>query len=172
MSKGKSWSKKEKEFLKENYGKVSHGEIAKHLNNRTPNAVGLMALKFGLTRTSNKSKPITVEEETDWAYIAGFLDGDGGIYPRLPYVMFDSTNKEIIEWLKQILGAPSIYVRDPKDRKNLMPHGIKTRKIAYRIEIGKQSNVKQILERTMPYLKIKKDRAIKALDNLKKRQRL
>ena len=95
-------------------------------------------------------------DSTNLAYIAGFLDGDGSIFfqiiPRPDYrqkfqirtsIAFyqDTTNKSILEWLKEQFGSG--YIRNRKT-------GISD------YTIVETKNVKKILTLLRPYVRLKK----------------
>lgn len=107
-------------------------------------------------------------DSTELAYIAGFLDGDGSIFfqiiSRPDYklkfqirssIAFyqDTTNKEILEWLKEMFGAG--YIRHRKT-------GIRD----YTIVDSKE--VKKILELLKPYVKLKKKQVETGIEILNK----
>ena len=114
-------------------------------------------------------------KETQRAYIAGFLDGDGSVYfqliprPQNAYgyeirvsVCFyqHTTNRRILEWLKEQIGLG--YIRDRGD-------GVSDYTI-----VGYEE-VRKVLEMVAPYVVLKKlqtERALKMLSSLKKRVRL
>ncbi|MFH1720252.1 MAG: LAGLIDADG family homing endonuclease [Patescibacteria group bacterium] len=95
----------------------------------------------------------------DWAYIAGFLDGDGSIYVRLkpnstyrfkfqiaPYVVFyqSSKQKEFLYDLKNLLKFG--YVRERND-------GVSE------YIVGDMCSIKLLLLNVLPYLRLKKEQA-------------
>ncbi len=105
--------------------------------------------------------------KNNWSYLAGFLDGDGSIYVQLKpnqtyrfgfqialtVAFFQSKKEKVkIEAMKNLYGLG--YLRERKD-------GI--------IEwiIGKKEEIKKVLEKTIPFLLLKKKQAelmLKILD--------
>lgn len=114
-------------------------------------------------------------EEVLRAYIAGFLDGDGSVYFQLiprPQNVYGyeirasvcfyqhSSNRRILEWLKEKIGLG--YIRDRGD-------GVSDYTI-----VGYEE-VRKVLEMVAPYVVLKRrqaERALQMLDGLKKRKRL
>ena len=108
------------------------------------------------------------KSETDLAYLAGFVDGEGTLTitsnpnkkerknPSKSYrFIFQvvNTDKEIIDWIASFLGVGFITRRDPRD------DGQKNNKIRYILTAGSFDNVAQICNVLLPYLKVKKPQA-------------
>lgn len=106
----------------------------------------------------------------EWAYVAGFLDGDGciilthrqsrrntnrstGTYKGLlePRITFGNTNKEAMLTLAEFLGVnPHVYIAQ---NNGTWPY----RQPYYRLQFGGCNKIKNVLENCIPYLIIKKD---------------
>ena len=106
--------------------------------------------------------------ETECAYIAGYVDGDGGFYSYcLPYVSkktgknlftfqnyirFSSTDLCAIEWVGEKVGFTAYYQQKPVK-------GRPYERIVYNLQItGKKLDA--LIVRLIPYLIIKKQNAI------------
>ena len=94
--------------------------------------------------------------ETDLAYIAGFVDGEGHILilsantgtSFVAQLGISNTNVEILEWIQEIFGG---YIYDKQK--------VKGRKQGYQIRWNRRNRVKEILTLLLPYLKVKRAQA-------------
>ena len=96
--------------------------------------------------------------ETEKAWLAGFIDGEGTItlYPRnkrrgcLPIVQIVNSNLTILESIRDMLGfgVMSRHVYETENWKG-----------SYTLSIRARSEVSVILEWVMPYLRLKKEQA-------------
>ena len=104
-------------------------------------------------------------EETEWAYLAGFIDGDGSIgiltHPRksrgnrmhmTPRITLTNRSHLVMQWAKERLGSV-IHATKPKEGN------LRARGTSYRIEWRGMKKAQQILPNIIPYLIIKKERA-------------
>lgn len=102
------------------------------------------------------------------AYIAGFVDADGCIAvskqisysERFPYnyslrLIVVNSDTEVIKWFKEILGVGCIYV--------LRSVGHKPNWKAVHRYTAVSNDAREIIKQIIPYLRVKKERAIKAL---------
>lgn len=102
--------------------------------------------------------------ETQAAYIAGFLDGEGSImlYKRRDSVAlrvtFSNTNTVVLEWLKATCGMGSIVTFDGKDDRH---------KVSSWFQLNSDA-ASTLLEQVTPYLIIKQRQALLALEFQKK----
>ena len=102
--------------------------------------------------------------QTELAYLAGFIDGEGTItlnYRRdrdsfQPLISITNTDKMIIEWLANIFSGGGIT-----EYNSTHTHSFKyeNRKTLYVYQLGRQSEIVKLLESILPYLKVKKKRA-------------
>lgn len=111
-------------------------------------------------------------KQSNWAYLAGFLDADGSIYVRVkpntsyrygfqisPSVVFFQSSKER-QKIKEIQEIFRIgYLRDRKD-------GI------VEWTIGDQESIKLVIKNTLPFLKLKEKQARLMLDVLDKKSKV
>lgn len=123
----------------------------------------------GLSVFSNQQLNLRVadlEENEMWAYIAGFFDGEGHVsvighfdkrYQKYFYIMhigFTNTNKEIIhkliEWIDEQYSL--------RTYKKLLGNAKMVYKLYYSGVVAKR-----VLEKMLPYIVVKKEKAIIAL---------
>jgi len=97
------------------------------------------------------------------SYIAGIFDGDGSfsigklstkanpIY--FPLIQFVNWRKDVVDFLKKHLGGNIITCKPVKKKDGTLG------KVIYRWRMRSSRNVQPVLEKLIPFLKIKKDRA-------------
>lgn len=106
---------------------------------------------------------VVLNNETDKAYFAGYLDGDGtilfsvvktsrthkGVYLR-PYVALISKDKPLLEGLQSIMGGGlvSFIYKDSREKK-----------LCYTIRILRHESILRFLTDITPYLKLKRRQA-------------
>lgn len=95
-------------------------------------------------------------EEKELAYIAGFFDGEGCITTNKQYILINASNayREPLEFIEKVFGG---YVSEyqPKNKRY---------KKSYRwIAQGKSALI--VLEFLLPYLIVKKERAVLAIES-------
>jgi len=97
-------------------------------------------------------------KETEKAYIAGFIDGEGCITVYKSESCIDSkllignTNKEVIEKIRSIVGFGRIYQKKPYQHP--LYH-----KLLYSLEYSSRQ-AKEVLEEVLPYLIAKHKQAV------------
>jgi NCAIR mutase (PurE)-related protein len=111
-------------------------------------------------------------KKANWSYLAGFLDGDGSIYVQIkpnetyrfrfqiaPMVAFFQSKKE---------------QRKIKELKNLFKIGYLRERNDGVIEwvIGREKEIKHILQKTLPFLRLKKKQAMLTLLILEKKKKM
>ncbi|MDE2439204.1 MAG: hypothetical protein KGN01_07495 [Patescibacteria group bacterium] len=168
------WTREEEEILAQNYDKKTNSELRELIprHNLTSmqykaSQLGLSGVRFGqkatplrmiLSQADETPLPMT---ETEKAYLAGILDGEGSIsltlnYPKkrkgmiliTPRVTIASTSQPLIDWLKlklTDLGAYTLH-KQGKDRR-----------VCCLIIFSWRSL--RLIKTIYPYLIIKKDRA-------------
>jgi len=96
------------------------------------------------------------------AYIAGLVDGEGSIIKSKQYdiphysVTMSLTDEPCIRWVAQFVGTVSSY----------RPKG--NRKRCYKWSVARKYDVVELLKAILPYLIIKKEKAILAIEALEK----
>jgi hypothetical protein len=101
--------------------------------------------------------------ETEKAYLAGIIDGEGSIlvsrvsrpanrsgYRFYPVVQIINTSKQMLEWVSTVTGIGKIY------NKKHAGEGAKRKAYTWKT---KHQQVRRVLEQILPYLIIKKDSA-------------
>lgn len=121
------------------------------------------------TSKFNKKKIICSLTENEKSYLAGFVDGDGcitvtkkkckdgtitGISFRLN-VIISNTNKDVLDWICDLTGLGSIYKYSKQKNPNQAD--------AWKLVLW-SNQAAQLINAILPYLKIKKERAILALE--------
>lgn len=99
-----------------------------------------------------------------WAYIAGFIDGEGtiGLMKRknkssIEYaVRITNKDKYTLEKILEFFNENNIHGSISQQSKKPIRDGWS---IIYVIQIGSREGVKKIIENTLPYLITKKERA-------------
>lgn len=157
----KTYAAEEILFLRKNYATMSHRELSKHLKNRSRISISKKASQLGLGKP-NKSTPqfpnrrinFSDFKETDWAYMAGILDGEGCFClvnhkpaSPLPYpsIQVTSTSLLLIYWLQHKTHyAYSTRKKAPKWKRQ------------YRLALSGYW-ITGVLAKVKPYLVIKKE---------------
>lgn len=100
---------------------------------------------------------------TEWAYLAGLIDGEGSISigrqsgkPTSAKVRFNNTDRDVIDWVKNRFGGLECEANSNSS------YG---KKICWRLDWN-GSNTIPILEGMLPYLVIKGQLALVALEYL------
>ena len=99
-------------------------------------------------------------KDTDIAYVAAFLDGEGclsfsktrKIYPE---VFFCNTDKEVLAYIKGVIGCGSLYTQSRQ---------ASSKKERYVLTIRRKADIQKTLGMILPYLRIKKQKAIELLE--------
>lgn len=106
-------------------------------------------------------------KQTDLAWLAGIIDGEGSIGLTFsktykPQLQLENTNLAMMEKVCSVLAAMSIGTRTVTNVKN------QTRnpkwKLSYRICVAKQSDLLVLLTALEPYLVAKKPQALRLLE--------
>lgn len=103
---------------------------------------------------------------TDAAYLAGLLDGEGSVVAlkRLDgsvksyRIHVSNTHLPAVEWCKAVTGLGRIDVYQRKGKPTYLPIGV------WKVHGVKAASV---LRRLLPYLKIKREKAQRAVEHLR-----
>jgi len=97
--------------------------------------------------------------ETDLAYLAGFIDGEGSIHISIqheewfqPIISVSNSHKETMGWISSVLGAKCVYQYDKRPESGNW-------KSMYLASITGQRKILRLLQLIHPYLKTKKVQA-------------
>ena len=142
---------------------ASQAKVARVLG-VSPTTVRKWLARYGVaSRPQHVTKRLIKDlTETDKAYLAGLLDGEGwmGIYsapyPR-PRLVIGNTDRKMLAWLKGIGGS----VRASKSRGKRKPF--------YVWDPNSYLDIEYILESTIPYLTTKRDQAVVVLEFIQER---
>lgn len=110
---------------------------------------------------ARRRKPGTLTlpvSQTELAYLAGILDGEGSISyaktPRRWVVAIYNTSQELIEWLASF-GGLTYTRRSPGAFSTTLPQ--------YGWVLNRRVDVEVLLTALLPYLRIKRQKAVEAL---------
>lgn len=102
-------------------------------------------------------------KKISWEYIAGFFDGEGCLsiknrYKGIGYWTLGMTQKniEVLETIQEFLGGGHIYKKSDCD--------------CWSYELYKQQHVRSILEKLLPYLIVKYDKALEVIQYIRKHE--
>lgn len=88
---------------------------------------------------------------TEAAYIAGFLDGEGSIYGKTVKITQAEPQQEVLYWIKDTVGAGCVDLHRTKtDKWNN----------CYRYRIQSKKMGREFLSQLLPYLIVKKEKAL------------
>lgn len=160
----KLWTPNEEQFLKENYGKISTRKIAKKLD-RTLYSVRDRIEVLNLWRRTKEEISQAPEFhliDTEAAYIAGIIDGEGCLSIHLTWgrnrspfagttLGISNTDLRLIEWIRDKLKINHKY--SYRDRK-------RGSKRTYSLVTGHRNHLKKIIQKIQPYLIVKEQLAV------------
>lgn len=105
--------------------------------------------------------------ETEWAYLAGLIDGEGClfiskqqfkqcVYPSYrAHLIVGMTNKSVIDYIHSLVDAGNVYFTKSKSEKYMHK---------YRWEVTANVDISKILNNILPFLIVKKAEAETMLD--------
>lgn len=114
----------------------------------------------------------------DWSYVAGIIDGEGSIMikyhkstplrPRTvsvyaPMIAIVNTSYEMLKVVQEFIGCGHIYIKR-NDTPNAIAFGKYHMKTYWRLHVASIPEVQYILQKCLPHLIIKKDKAVAALE--------
>lgn len=176
---GNIWSSDEIRFLKEHYSDLRFKAIADSLK-RNYRGVKVKAQKLHLYHQKLKgNQPIQNLPETDKAYLAAFIDGEGCIgftitwknnvpLHAVPVVSVSNSNGEVIRWIARRGQWP--VARTKTFYKSAENRYIQPRD-CYRLFISGRARVESFLRAIFPYLQIKKKLAQKIFKFYRQREK-
>lgn len=162
-----------KELLQKLYWQdnLTSREISKLLNTGDHCNVLRQMKKFGIIRRKNIVKPqylkygLNLEglKDTDFAYIAGIIDGEGYISIGKSFknltIEIANTDKDLMYWIASIFNTKIKTRYFNKSNRNTV----------HIASVRRHIDIIQILKLVLPYLRIKKKKAINALSYLEKK---
>jgi hypothetical protein len=164
------WTDVETKYLLDNFKNRRMQDIAKELD-RTYPSVCMKLKKMNLYWARKRYPTIQLNlPETEWAYIAGLIDGEGTVtfslgtpdlsehrthYTIYPNLHITNTSPIFYKYF-QALGLP-IQVRQPNPKYNCL-------RPCYTVTVGRLANILEFLNHVLPYLKIKHDEALMVID--------
>jgi len=166
------WTEDEISFLRESWRTLPKYEIMRRLHRHTWYGIRHMANKLGLRRGFEAIYPPhpLILTEGEKGYLAGLLDGEGSIYidTEAKYhtvvISFYNNSREVMEYLKKLLPFGHLKVVRRRKRNPRHSNG-------YRFGISCMTDCHRLLKTLLPYLIIKRKRAIEALKYLEERIR-
>lgn len=106
----------------------------------------------------------------DLAYIAGIIDGEGCITKSVAKqhwcVSVYQSDKRLIDWLLKFGGYSG--TRDA-NKAALYARGIRTNSDLYYWNLANARDVRRLLRALLPYLLLKRDRALQAIDEISRK---
>lgn len=173
MSRYPKWTEKEKQSLRKLYPTIPAYEISKRID-RPESAIRIMAHRLNLKadRTLHwthtwkfiNSNPYKSLSREDLAYMSGIIDGEGFLdmdkrgFWRLGV---GNTYKPLIDWLGNKIDYSTCTYRRSQNPKW---------KESWTWNLHGNLKVFALLKLLFPYLIVKKDKAIIAINNIEKRQ--
>jgi hypothetical protein len=168
----------EQEVVKLYQGGLTVKEVAENVG-RSPTTVRYILEKHGIKRRNPHIKHPSMKEkidEKDIIYLAGLFDGEGSVFisKRKNGHSFDvrlaiyNTSEELMTWLRETFGGTVVV--SIKQGKSIGIGNYKVRKNVLAWQKYRHVEVKKLLELMLPYLKVKREKAIEAVrkiaDNL------
>jgi hypothetical protein len=169
------WTKNEIKIMNNNYLWDSRANLLKLLPGRSWVVIKSFGFFLGLHRRryatlfqENNYEYLGEISSVEWSYIAGFIDGEGhlqmderkwnGGRPSTYFVNIKicNTNKDVMDWISK-----KLRIRVCKRERHLEN---KKWKDTYNVDITSLKRVYIILSKLLPYLIIKRDKAIEIID--------
>lgn len=111
--------------------------------------------------TTITPEPILEQSETFWAYLAGYVDGEGSITicQNGPRFVISNTHLETLTWIRESIGLGQIQEVKAKS------HLVRRTRPCYNYSIG-ANGMRSLLPKLIPLLREKRPRAEKMMDYL------
>lgn len=164
--KARKWTKKENDFLRDNYLKLDYHQIAKILG-RVYGSINARRIKLSLPKKisgGNMREPICNKnvKKVECIYLAGLFDGEGSVTIKNKEGKLSSRwaigmkEKELMEYLKKIWNCGINYQRTD----GLVYWSVNTHK-----------DLEILLPQVIPYMKIKKNKSEELLNVIRNHKR-
>lgn len=147
----RNWSDNEISVLREFFMASSKEDLLQRLPERTWKQITHKGRNMGLRKKRLRFRTVGSFIETERAYIAGIVDGEGSITINItrcrwsPLISVINTYEELIDWLVPCFHTNKLPLKSPKGNRK-----------RYVINVWKTWDVIAILEQIMPYLIVKK----------------
>ena len=144
------WTDSEIEFLRTNYSKHDVAWLVQKLG-RSESSIWYKASSLGLKAFPERKYDLS---ETEKAYIAGIIDGEGSILLAkkergfVPVVIVTNTSEILIDFLEKKIGG----------RIRTKAQGMGSKPI-WRLVVANRPSVYPLLKLLLPYLVVKRERA-------------
>lgn len=169
----KTWTNEEERLLIENYSKMDWSELS-NLTGHTRHAIRNRASKLGVPRDLE----IPDITDLDAAYLAGLIDGEGSIMINCHHtgllvsgtmvkVSISSTSLELLSEVRDFFLLQAENQKPPELVHYHNAAAKPNHKTGYLLGIGGKNRTKKVLERLLPYLRLKKPQAEVALEYLR-----
>jgi len=166
---GFKWEKEELAMLEESYRKRTEHSICFPVQLRRIHSIDACRIKGKRLGLASKFTPrrlgLALWEDTEIAYLAGIIDGEGCIYDGTNNksnnswrLTINTTDLSLFHWLESKLGKGCSYRERRRDKSN--------RRQLYTFQAVAINDVLEILEYVSPYLIIKKEKALECIKYL------
>ena len=170
----------QREYIKQFAFKKTNDEIARELNinektvrNWKKKIYGYVVKNYSdFYRIKNEILPIELDREK-WVYLAGFIDGEGCLFLdknssrtnnkymlMTPKISISNTNEEVINFCKESFKSGGIY------KTNSNPHIHSNNKQIF-LYVKQGFGILPILVGILPFLRVKRERAILLIEYIK-----
>jgi hypothetical protein len=166
------WSAPEVDYLKSKYCSGESVEVISGYLHRPLKSVFQKAHQLQLRQPPKTVVPLNLSS-TESAYLAGIVDGEGSITGSRNQVRLQitSTDESLVRWVSaRIPDCPIYKMESWKYQSNNWKRGIKaSNKARFEVQVYRYTDLVPLLEAIVPYLVIKKQTAILALEFAKSR---
>lgn len=154
------WTKEQEEYVRSHYN--GDGSSLAEVLPFTASAIRNKAKRLGIKNESHFHNVVKTTlppiSEIDLSYIAGMLDGEGSIYPFQTGFRIGIANSDeaVIRWMHGVIGIGKVRISKAREHQHLD---------SYCLDISRHGDIWGFLEVVMPYLRIKKQKAINAINH-------